>query len=360
MPTLNVIGEFFHNWESEVNFAAARDLTLALADTAPRGYMTSLLIAADTVPPQLDNLRANVQKAPLFSSLLPVVWRNGQAARPLDGEFLHALSPLAPLRTREEDDGSQSSVMVPHSLAWDAPEVLPKGQARQIRSFVRRALKHADVIVTPTHAVAGKLRGVYGKAISPRVLPLAAPRALIAGDDARKRRTSLGLPEKYFLTNAAQGDIGRLEWILDAYDDDKDLPTLVIINEGSVFNPESRPELKDRVISLENLSLADKGAAIDGALALAMPQKVGDCFYIVYAALEQAVPVVFADSPSITEITLDGGLPAPEKSEFAKALATLHKDTVERERLSVLASDRSRVFSWHQTAWQLWEIHANI
>lgn len=360
MSTLNIIGEFLNNWESQVNFAVARELTIALAETAPRGHASALLIATDTLAPTISHVKANVAKIPLRSNMLPLMWRSNQAARPLDGEFLHALSPLAPLRTRDEDDGSQSSVMIPHSLAWDAPDILPNGQARQIRSFTRRALKHADVIVTPTHTVAERLREVYGNAIDPQVLPVAAPKEYLAGDNPQERQKELGLPETYVLTNAFAGEIGRLEWILRAYEERPQLPPLVIINQIGQFDKSTWPVLDDRitVINLERLS--DMGAILQGATAFALPQQFSDCAYPVYGALTQGVPIVHGGNPCITEITLESSVGGSSEANFAEALLQVTDDADERERLSILARDRSRSFSWPQTAWQLWELHANI
>ena len=49
-----------------------------------------------------------------------------------------------------------------------------------------------------------------------------------------------------------------------------------------------------------------------------------------------------------------------DEESFMRELRLVLDDNETRERLAVLASDQSRMYSWGTTAWQLWEIHANI
>ena len=360
MSTLNVIGEFLDSWEQDGLRASARELTVALAETAPRGCASALLIANNTEVPELTHSKTRVEVMPLHTSMIPFIWRGGPSARPLDGEFVHSLSPLVPLRRRAEADGSQTSVTVSNTLPWDAPGVLPKGQAKHIRSLVRRAFKHADVVITPTHAVAERLIDLYGSASQVQVLPLAAPAEYLAGPDAAERRTSLGLPDEYVVSNAYPGETGRLEWILRAMETNPLLPPLVLIGMGAEADLSQWSVLGDRVIQIQNEEVAANGAVISGAQALIMPQLIADCLLTLHGALESGVPVVHSQSACVAETVLDGGIHAESEESFVEALDTITSDEATRERLGVLAHDRSRTYSWRTTAWQLWEIHANI
>ncbi|WP_217136013.1 mannosyltransferase [Leucobacter chinensis] len=365
MSTLNVIGEFLEGWEQSGQRASARELTIALADTAPRGCASALLIASNSEAPEIDHPKARVEVMSLHSSMIPLVWRGGPAARPLDGEFVHSLSPLIPLRQREEADGSQTTVTVPHTLAWDAPDVLPKGQAKQLRQHVKRAVKHADVILTPTHAVAERLREIYGAYISVQVLPLAAPREYLAPKNIVERLHTLGMPEHYFVSTAYPGETGRLEWILRTLEANPDLPPLVLVGPGAEADLSSWPVLADRVhqVMLTEESGAepgDIGAIIAGARALVLPQVIADCLLPIHGALNSGVPIVHGGAACMAETALDGATAGENEESFAEALTRVARDDEERARLSVLAQDRSRMFSWRTTAWQLWEVHANI
>ena len=118
MARLTLVAEPFPDWEASVQRAAARDLTDALALTAPRSCSVRYLAAADSALPPFGSARVFAEHLPLRTSMLPVLWQSRATARPLDGEFAHALTPMLPLRARTEDDGSQSTVTVPHTLAW--------------------------------------------------------------------------------------------------------------------------------------------------------------------------------------------------------------------------------------------------
>ncbi|MCB1272785.1 MAG: mannosyltransferase, partial [Leucobacter sp.] len=136
MATLTLIGEPFPDAEAAVHAEAARELTRAVAENAPRGCSARLLVAADRTAPVFENARASTERLPLNSAILPVLWRAGVTARPLDGEMVHAPTPMIALRTRGDHDVSQTTVMVPHALAWLAPEAMGSANARQYRAFV--------------------------------------------------------------------------------------------------------------------------------------------------------------------------------------------------------------------------------
>ncbi|UBH04684.1 hypothetical protein K8P10_000195 [Leucobacter sp. Psy1] len=229
MTTLTVLGEPFPDWESELQRAAAADLLAALASTAPRACSTRLLVAKGKPQPRFASPKAQVDSLPLAAGMLPVLWQSGASARPLDGELVHSLTPMMPLRSRPADDGTQTSVTVPHTLAWEAPHLLGSSQARLYRAFVRRAVKYADVLVTPTYAVASLLHEYYGDALPVQVVPLAPPTELLKPSDADERRTALGIPDHYMVTTASATEHGRLEWIFTAMRADRTIPHLVIV-----------------------------------------------------------------------------------------------------------------------------------
>jgi hypothetical protein len=327
MATLTVIGEPFPELESRAHAAAARCLTEAVADTAPRGCSARLLVARDADVPDLISARGSVETVPLNTASLPYLWRTGATARPLDGEFVHATTPLAPLRARSEDDGSQTTVMVPHTLAWHAPELMGTSHARSYRRFAARAARLADVVLAPTHATASELQELLG--VEVRVLPLASPTEYLANEDSASVRATLGLPSRYVATTALPGEHGRLNWLLDAMQRNADLPPLVVLHLGEEPLPPVRDALKSRVHVVQVEHLREVGAVISGAILLALPQvTLGACFE-VYAGLDAGVGILHGDCDAITELALDGGLRTESETEFVAAL----------ERLTIRAGD---------------------
>ncbi len=360
MATLTLIGEPFPDYEARAQSSASRSLTEALAETAPRGCSSRLLVARDATPPSFGSARASVEAVPMNTGALPILWRSGATARPLDGEFVHANTPMVPLRSRAEDDGSQTSVYIPHTLAWTAPELMGAAQAKSYRSFAKRAARLADVLLAPTHAVASELFDLLG--VEVQVLPLAAPHEYLAGADAAGIRAALGLPQNYVATTALPGPNGRLEWLLDAMDRNPELPPLVLLYLGHDPLPPVRESLQGRVFVLQIDALSEVGAVLAGARLLALPQRELGAGFEVLGALASHVPVLHGGCDAAAELALDASVRAESEEEFASTLARLTDESGADElaHLRIFAEDRKRSFSWNTTAWQLWEIHANM
>ncbi|MFV0435484.1 MAG: mannosyltransferase [Leucobacter sp.] len=375
MTAITLIAEPFPDWQAETHAAAIRDLTRAIAATAPRSCSARYLVARGSTVPEFASPLIRVDHLPMKASSLPFMWRNGPAARPLDGEFVHAHTPLVPLRSHGEDDGSQSSVMIPHALAWEAPELLGAARSRQFRGYTRRAVRLADVVLTPTHATARVIREHYGDDLPVQVLQLAPPSEYLQPADHLERRAAFGLPSDYALTTAMPGDHGRLEWVLDAMRADPALPSLVVLegvdpvvvtkskepaDPAAAVTAAIPPEIAQRVTVVRPRDLTDIGAVISGASLLLQPQAFADTGYTVLAALRANVPVLHAGRPATAETVLDAGASAESAQDFSLELSRLFREERALETLAVLARDRSRGFSWESAAWQLWETHANL
>ncbi len=360
MATLTLIGEPFPDLEARTQASAAHSLAEALADTAPRGCSSRLLVARDATPPVFHSARASVEAVPMNTGSLPILWRTGATARPLDGEFVHSNTPMVPLRSRAEDDGSQTSVYIPHTLAWSAPELMGAAQAKAYRAFVKRAARLADTLLAPTHVVANEISERFG--VDVQVLPLAAPVEYVGTEESAGIRSTLGLPSHYIATTALPGENGRLDWLLNAMEANPALPPLVIIYLGTEPLPPMRESLQHRARVVQVEQLAEVGAILSGAMFLALPQRVLGAGYEVLGAIASHVPVLYGECEAAAELALDAAVSAPSEAEFAAALARLTSEAgaAELARLRIFAEDRNRTYGWRSTAWQLWEIHANM
>lgn len=389
MATITLIGEALPGFEATLHTAAARDLTEALAQVAPRGCSARLLVAHDRESPVFVSARARTEALPLRANLLPWLWRTGAAARPLDGEFVHALTPLVPLRVNREENATQTTVTVPHALAWEAPELLGNSDAKHYRAFVKRAIRLADAVLTPTHATAQVLFEHFGDDAPVQVMPLAAPRDFGMPMDAAAaatRRSELELPARYIVTTAAavatatqpEAPAGsttpapaaavsndRFEWLQEAWRSDGALPDLVVLSEAphAANIRETLPEaLRSRVHIVQPSELSDWGVVLSGAALLALPQQHLGTGYEVLGALQAGVPVIHGGSAVAAELTLDAGIAAPDAASFADALHRLFNgdSSDELTQLRILAEDRGHSFTWATTAWHLWELHAGL
>ncbi|MFA5607885.1 MAG: mannosyltransferase [Leucobacter sp.] len=380
MTALTIVAEPFPDWEAPQHAAAARDLGAAVAAAAPRSCSARYLVGRGSQVAPFTSPLIRVEQLPVSAKLLPVLWRSGSAARPLDGEFVHSVTPLIPLRGRDEDDGSQTTVTVPHSIAWELPELLGKHTARLYRAYVRRAVKYADAILTPTHATAKALQDRYGYDLPVQVFQLAPPTEFLRPADEVQRATELELPTHYAVTTATPGEHGRLDWIFDALRNDPSLPDVVVIDgfapgtpaggsaasassagAGSGAGSGSVPEdLAGRVHVVAPRELQDVGAILAGADLLLQPQAYTDTGYVLLGALSSHVPVLHSGHAAAAELALDAGVGAASAADFAAEFSRLLRDSQELDRLSVIARDLSRATNWNNSGWQLWETHANL
>lgn len=371
MTTLSFIAEPYPDWEAPLHRAAARDLARALAEMAPRTCAERVLIARDSEEIEVTNPRMRVERIGLRAARLPLAWQAGTTARPLDGELVHSITPLAPLRRRNADDGSQTTVLVPHLLPWLVPETGWWSTSRTYRTYVRRAARLADVVLVPSYAVADQIHEHVGAVAEVVVSPLAAPSEIVLGAANASLREYIGLPEHYLVTFAAPGALGRREWITQALRENPWLPPVVCIEgfdplapgttvEGSAPPGSITTDLEGRLISLHTESLGEVGSILAGASMLLQPQVAIGSGYLTLSALALGIPVLHSGDAVSRELVLDAGEAAETSEQFSSTLSLLSQDPNRLEQLGVLAADRGRGMTWQGVAWQIWETHASI
>lgn len=404
MVALNLIAETFVDLEHAAHQAALRDLAAALARQAPRSCTVRVLTTAAVDPQDFVDPRLSSSTIPLPQSTLPYVWRSNYAAKPLDGEFVHAHTPLLPLRPRtERPEGTQNTVYVPHLAFLERHSPLTGAVAKQYRRFLKRAVKYADVLLAPNYDVANRLYSEFG-AENVRVLACAAPSEFLQTKDSYRRRKELWLPAEYMVTTLPCAS-DRLAWVIAAVQENHELPPLVVVEplsrtgvrlpgasaeaapqQDAVTGADSGTDAPTpvnsavdsavaaadapqangttpRVIYVQPEQLSDYGAILSGASLLVLPQHEIASGYEVYGAIAAGVPIVHAELPAASEIAYDGGVIFNSQQTLAATLATLfdaNGKSAELARLEVLAKDRSRVYTWDATAQSLWQIHAEL
>ncbi|MFK4761386.1 glycosyltransferase [Microbacterium sp. ZW T5_45] len=335
---------------------ATVDLTRGLIDTAPSGCAVEAILPAGASA-DLPGL-AEERVLGLARRELAASWQLGIAPG-VGGGLIHSASLMAPLvRHDRVHDNDQTTATVWDLRAWESPDLLPKSVVAWQRAMLKRAVKHADAVVVPTHAVAARLADSTKLGDRIRVIPGAAPQGFVVPLDAVSRRAALAPAGRYVVLTgserslvegfraAAAADADAL--VLDAPEGAE--PRLLDVAAAAGL-PESRAHVRGA------LPVEDRAALFAGASALIATGAETAWPWRVIEAMTLGVPVVAVESGVHRDVIVDGGA-VVGVDEIADAVV----DAVGAgaRRLSVLAADRSRAFSWMSSAERVWGLHADL
>lgn len=323
-------------------------LTRALIAAAPAGSAVAGMVAASAEPeyarigerlPGLVELHRSV----LAARELRAAWQHGLGVSARG--MIHATDLVAPLgrHDRSLSRGDQTVVTIRDARAWSEPDSAPGGGWQ--RAMGRRAEKHADAVVVPSHRLAERLSGYLDLGDRIRVIAAApSPSALPVDADARAAR--LGLPERYVavedLPAAAIAAVG-------------DALPVVVLGMGASAEP-AGPESPLRIDVSDPAELA---LVLGRASVFAAPELLDGLGMGMLQALHLGVPVVHADDPEMTELTAGAGVAAP-LAELPDAIRGVLEDPWLAKRLAVQGRDRARAFSWRDAAEKVWQLHADL
>ena len=239
-----------------------------------------------------------------------------------------------------------AGVLTIHDLAFlDAPHELPPGD-RNLPELVRTSARRADVICTPTRAVAVAVAERLGvdrdKVV---VTPLGVDPAWFTGRPPNTAlRERLGLPAEYLLFVGANGPRKGLAWLARVHAATPDLPPLVFAGPGPHHSD-------DRTLHTGYLSDVDLRSVVAGATALVLPSRDEGFGLPALEAMACDVPVVCSDIPALREVT--GGhaalVPYNDDDALAEALRTAVHDT-HAASASAVRRAHAAGFTWRRCA----------
>lgn len=249
-------------------------------------------------------VRAVGPRAP--ARLLHELWARTEVPRAawLAGRFdvLHAPNFVLP------PTGRAAGVVTVHDLGYlRVPETVSRASARY-RELVPRSLRRADLVLTPSRAMADEVIGEYG--IEPdRVLP--TPLGVDpAWFDAPREHRPAALPDRYLLFVGTVEPRKDLPGLLAAYrlllDDEAtgpDVPPLVLVGPsgwGPALDLAGVP--KDRVRSLGYLEEHQLRPVVAGATALCFPSLYEGFGLPPLEALAAGTPVVASGIAAVREV----------------------------------------------------------
>ncbi|WP_139416717.1 glycosyltransferase family 4 protein [Agromyces laixinhei] len=354
------------------------DLAQAIVAATPRDCEVEGIISAsppddhDRVLAEIPGL-AGLYKTTLARRELAGAWQLGLTTSPGPG-MIHAPSLFAPLRKHDRTvDGSQVVVTVHDVLAWTHPEALSTTTVAWQKGMLKRARRHADAIVVPTHALAERLADIADFGDRVRVIGTAPRDGLTIGADAPIRAARLGLPPEYLAVPGTLEPRKGLADVLAALGR-RGVPEIPIV----VLGPESWGDqhlvtvaeesgiAPNRITRLDELDAPDLAVVLAGATAFIAPSHDEGSGTAIIEAFSLATPVIHSDAAAHLEVSAGAGLAVPVGvgdgygDRLAAAITSIVTDARLAERLAIAGSDRSRAFSWRDSAERVWQLHADL
>jgi glycosyltransferase involved in cell wall biosynthesis len=365
MAALRVIADDILDPGAGERSVLAEQWLRALIAVKPRGMRVAAVVSAS---PEGDYARLRdllpgldgILKSALARRELHAAWAHGFT--PIAGEgFVHATSPLAPLRRHDRtiDPESQTVVTVHRATAWTDPALLDSRTLRRELQLVKRAVKYADAIVTPTHAVAALVDERFDVGDRVRVIGAGATGPTATADDPRSADAVVAV--------AGDSRADGVEALLDAFATPVLAETKLVVVRTSVDRtlPHQAVEaLGDRLLVVERRDAGALHALVRAAAVVVAPHLSDGPGLALMSGFAAGVPVVHSDEPSFIEIAAGSGTEVARGDGYvdrlADAIATAVNDADERDRLRVMGSDRAKAFTWHDAAEKIWQLHADL
>lgn len=355
-----------------------RDLGRAIVAAAPRGCEVEAIVSS-SLPDDYDRVRREVPglsglyKTTLARRELAAAWQLGITTSP-GGGMIHGTSLFAPLRKHDRDAGDQVVATVHDVLAWTHPEALSAASVAWQKGMLKRARKHADAVVVPTHALAEKLAQIADLGDRVRVIGTAPRSGLVVGPDADARAARLGIPREYIVV---PGTLEPRKGLVDVFTAlaRRGVPEVPVV----VLGPESWGDQHvaavadeigvdaSRIHHLDDPDAGDLAVVVARALAFVAPSHDESSGTALIEAFSLGAPVIHSDAAAHLEVSAGAGLAVPVgmadsgyADRLAAAITSVVSDRSLADRLSVAGSDRSRAFSWRDAGERVWQLHADL
>jgi glycosyltransferase involved in cell wall biosynthesis len=282
--------------------------------------------------------------------ILAELWRRGVGPAP------HADCVFAPTLFVPPRRSCPLVATIHDAVPWTHPETLTPRGARWHRMMAERVADTADLVLTPTAAVARELAAyislphveVVGEGVNAAIATVPA--------DAEQRARRLELPESFALA------VGTLEPrkgldIVAAAVGEKDWPGLPLLIAGPGGWGDALPDAPNRmgIRLLGRLSDADLATVYSRADVLVMASRAEGFGLPVLEAMTHGLPVVISDAPALVEVAGGAAIVTPV-GDAARLSSAVGRALSEREDWSRAGLVRSKDFSWEAAAVHLWEI----
>lgn len=353
-------------------------LTRALIATAPRGCEVEGVVSS-SLPSDYDRILeafpglSGLYKSSLARRELAAAWQFGLTTSP-GGGMIHAPTLFAPLRRHDRTvPGEQVVVTVHDVLAWTNPESLTSASVAWQKAMLKRARRHADAVVVPTHALAERLAQVVDLGDRVRVIGTAPRPGLEVPGDAAEVARRLGLPAEYL---AVEGTLEPRKGVVDVLHalgrpGVPEIPLVVIGpqtwgEQHLATVAEEAGVAPARVVAVEPDDPAEHAVVLSRATAVVAPSHDEGDGTALIEAFRLGAPVIHSDTPAYLEVSADAGIAVPVGvgggyvERLAGAITAVVEQRDVAERLSIAGTDRAQAFDWRDSAERVWQLHADL
>ncbi len=312
----------------------------------------------DGLIPGLDSLTVSALPRPILAR----AWEHGLAVstRPVT----YSPSLFAPLSNH-----GHHVVTIHDAVPWTHPETLTGHGAAWHRAMGSRAARYADIIITPTDAVAEAVSRFLPLGERVRVIGGAPSANLVVPADSVARRDRLGVAGEYLAFVGTLEPRKGLDALLRALATEGSARLVVVGPSGwgdvSVTDLVAKTGIDpSRVLALGRLDDADLASVLSAATALVVPS-IDEGFGLpVLEAMSLGVPVIHSVAPALLEVAGGHGIAVDVHSargtiDLAEAITGL-SDAQLRRDLASRGRARAAQFSWAASAERLAAILAEL
>ncbi len=305
---------------------------------------------------------------PVLDTAMPMpvlgrLWERGAGPTPAARGVVHAPTLLTPPAR-----GRYRLIVTVHDVVpWSHPQTLTRRGVAFHRRMGRRVAQQADLIVTPTEAVATQVRAL----LSPRCPVVAVHSGVTVGPvpvDAADRRLRYAVDPGYVLFVGTAEPRKGLDVLVQALA----LPALsgrrlVVVGppgwgDVRVEDLARRAGVSQRVVVTGAVDEAALATWYAGAAALALPSRAEGFGFPVLEAMAHGIPVVISDDPALVEVAGGAARVAPidDQGALTEALADAAALGPQRDEWIRAGRSRAAEFTWAGTAARMWAIYRSV